>query len=295
MHLFLLYTSLQPATPSLCAVQCAHTPSTPPQTCPAAGPANSPAPSRAQPTPGSRGWHGILNMQGHVGLGKENGWSDGPAPGEDSDSRRQPAGPSCLPAYSRAGPGAIQPPIQPQLSSAPANNRRASCRRPPPPAARRRHFHLLTQVPKHPHPHSLPSVTAGAPAQQPNELWQPPSKGPPLSLDVSGSNTPGGSGTAWAPPVSCPSRLQHGSPARFGSAASFDPFAAAGEEPGCTPMPGAQPAAPPAVHRKASGSADDASPPPAAPRPAVHMADRIQSCPPERVGRRGSRPLTRIR
>lgn len=114
-----------------------------------------------------------------------------------------------------------------------------------------------------------------------------------LTVDV--RNTPPAP-LAWAPPVSCPSRLQHTSPARSGSAGSFDPFAASDEPPGCTPLCGtAHPAAPPAVRKVSSGSGDEGSSPAAAPRQAALFADRVQSCPPERMGRRGNRPLVRLR
>jgi hypothetical protein len=133
--------------------------------------------------------------------------------------------------------------------------------------------------------------------------WQPSwaaRGGQPLRLDV--RHTPLGSGTEWgAPPVSCPSRLQHSSPARDGSGAClFDPFASSQDDPpGLTPL-GAQQAAaapraaPPAVQRK---PAAECSPGPALPPPpaAPSFAGRVQSCPPERLGRRGARPLVRLR
>lgn len=116
-----------------------------------------------------------------------------------------------------------------------------------------------------------------------------------LTLDV--RRTPLGSGTDWAaPPVSCPSRLQHTSPQRH-SSSRFDPFAALDDAlPGCTPLcaqQAGQAAAPPAVHRKPTADGSPAQVPRAA--AAALAADRVQSCPPERVGRRGSRPLVRVR
>lgn len=116
-----------------------------------------------------------------------------------------------------------------------------------------------------------------------------------LLLDVRG--TPPGSGTAWAaPPVSCPSRLQHTSPQR-NSSSRFDPFAASDDAlPGCTPLcaqQAGQAAAPPALHRKPAADASPAKEPRAA---AVGLAaGGVKSCPPERAGRRVSRPLVRLR
>ncbi|KAL4855776.1 hypothetical protein ACK3TF_003556 [Chlorella vulgaris] len=133
--------------------------------------------------------------------------------------------------------------------------------------------------------------------------WQPSwaaRGGQPLRLDV--RHTPLGSGTELgAPPVSCPSRLQHSSPARDGSGAClFDPFASSQDDPpGLTPLGARQAAAapraaPPAVQRK---PAAECSPGPAPPPPpaAPSFAGRVQSCPPERLGRRGARPLVRLR
>ena len=142
-----------------------------------------------------------------------------------------------------------------------------------------------------------PSFSAHALAGPPACDWQPAragTSGRPLTLDV--RQTPLGSGTEWSVPVSCPSRLQH-SPARHGSVGTFDPFAAPQKEPpGCTPLagqPAGRPAAPPAVHRKPIS--DDSPPQAAAPAAAALFAGRVQSCPPERVGRRGARHVVRLR
>lgn len=110
------------------------------------------------------------------------------------------------------------------------------------------------------------------------------------ALTVRLADTPAASTSAQAP-VSCPSRLQF-SPTRAGA---FDPFAPQTDNdlPGCTPMCAqlaAAPPAPPAVHRKALAAQGS----PARPAAAT-LADRVQSCPPERAGRQSTRPLLRVR
>lgn len=162
------------------------------------------------------------------------------------------------------------------------------------------HTHSPTLLVKQEDAERRPREGENAPPgdRQPAPGHAAPSQWPGWSrrlLTVRLTDTPTTS-TLAQPPVSCPSRLQH-SPARPGRGA-FDPFAAPAENelPGCTPMCAqlaAAPPAPPAVHRKplaAEGS------PVLAARPAAPFpADRVQSCPPERVGRRGTRPLLRVR
>ncbi|PRW45364.1 hypothetical protein C2E21_5835 [Chlorella sorokiniana] len=133
--------------------------------------------------------------------------------------------------------------------------------------------------------------------QQQQQPWQPAVKPPPLDVRAA---TPAAAGTAWAPPISCPSRLC-GSPSRSGSC-SFDPFEAPGgdELPGCTPLCAAprqgRQALPPAVHRKPGGGSSQGGSPVAAARLQPLFTDRVQSCPPERTAARpGRRPVVRLR
>lgn len=252
---------------------------------------------------GSRTAHRPIARDGSVGHGLLHGRSREGERGADGRRRcvrRPPCSPAACPSRSRlAACDAWLVQSRPAVAVSWRNNPSTTAA-----PARSLASWVLGEptLPPHPPSHCCAGPTLQQQLQQagcrPQQVAHAKAALAQLRVDVRSTPPPP---SGWAPPVSCPSRLQlTSSPARAGSGASFDPFAApaADELPGCTPMC-APPCAPPAVQRK--GSADDAAAaaqegsPAAAVRPAALFADRVQSCPPEREGRRGRRPLVRLR